>query len=457
MKYCVIVAYDTSRGINKDGSLSWGMLSHDLAKFAILTSSKKNAVIMGRKTWNSLPHHPLPNRLNIILSNSIISANGAIVVRSMDEIDDALATHGIQRAFFIGGESVYEQALKHVSIDEYYITEVFKRYECDTFFPFVNLSGFQFIWSNIHVENEVPYRITKYVRNNIGNAHTDEYQYLELMRHVLERGEYIDDRTGVGILAKFGDTKLHFDLRKTFPLLTTKRVFWKTMARELLFFLSGETNNKTLQSQGVHIWDGNSSREYLDQIGHPEWEEGELGKFYGFQWRHWGAPYPPQEGNNGCDQIAELIHGIKHNPSSRRHILTAWSPTDVKDVCLPPCHVLYQFHVHQNAKELSCTMYQRSADLFLGVPFNIASTALLTHLIAKTCDLTPRDMTVYYGNAHIYLSHVAQVKEQLSRNPFSPPTLSISMKRDRLEDYTIDDIIVHNYTHHPPIEAKMVV
>lgn len=163
-----------------------------------------------------------------------------------------------------------------------------------------------------------------------------------------------------------------------------------------------------------------------------------------------------ERGENGYDQIAELIQSIRTNPSSRRHIITAWNPLDVNDVCLPPCHVLYQFHV--DGKELSCTMYQRSADLFLGVPFNIASTALLTHLIAKTCDLTPGEMTVYYGNVHIYMSHITQVQEQLSRTPpFNTPRLNIHVKREKLEDYTFDDIKLIGYVSHPAIRAKMAV
>ena len=471
--YSVVVAHDTAFGIGKNGRMPWPRLSKDMHHFTRVTQGKeseqRNAVVMGRKTWDSLPQRPLPSRLNIVLSTTLPAAEEAIIVRSLDALDSMLKTAHLDNVFFIGGESIFKHAIHHYPIQNYYITEVFERYECNAFFPVTNSRDSKTLSASIHTSNGVTYRISHRVPLSEVDCNVEELKYLKLLERVLQHGEYISDRTGVGILSIFGNTKLHFDLRETFPLLTTKRVFWKTMARELLFFLSGKTNNKILQSQGVHIWDGNSSREFLDKIGHAEWEEGELGKFYGFQWRHWGADYPldersssesqnvVHEGKEGHDQIAELIHGIKHNPSSRRHILTAWNPTDVHDVCLPPCHVLYQFHVHIFTKELSCTMYQRSADLFLGVPFNIASTALLTHLIAKTCDLTPRHMTVYYGNAHIYMNHIAAVKEQLSRAPLSMPKINITTKHDDLEGYTTDEIEVIEYKYHPAIKAEMAV
>ncbi len=263
-----------------------------------------------------------------------------------------------------------------------------------------------------------------------------EYQYLELLQDLLENGTQREDRTGTGTLGLFG-RQIRFDLSRGFPLLTTKRVHFKSIAVELLWFLRGDTNIKYLQDNGVSIWD--------------EWAcpNGNLGPVYGKQWRSWTAP-----DGRVIDQIDNLLNNLKTNPYSRRHVVTAWNPADVDDMKLPPCHCLFQFFVADG--KLSCQLYQRSADVFLGVPFNIASYALLTHMVAKVVGLEVGDFVHSFGDVHLYLNHVDQAKTQLSRTPMSFPTLELADK-DNLFSFSYEDIVVKNYEHHPAIKAPVAV
>ncbi|GJL97420.1 MAG: thymidylate synthase [Hyphobacterium sp.] len=264
-----------------------------------------------------------------------------------------------------------------------------------------------------------------------------EAAYLDLLEDILQKGERQDDRTGVGTLSVFG-RQLRCDLSKGFPLLTTKKVHFKSIAIELFWFLRGDTNIRWLQDRGVKIWD-----EWAD-------ENGELGPVYGKQWRRWEGP----DGTE-IDQLANMIEQIKNNPSSRRLIVSGWNPADVPNMALPPCHTLYQFNV-SNGK-LSCQLYQRSADMFLGVPFNIASYALLTHLMAQVCDLEVGEYIHTFGDAHIYTNHMDQVREQLSRTPRSLPTLALNPDKKDLFDFEYEDVTVENYDPHPRISAPVAV
>ena len=237
----------------------------------------------------------------------------------------------------------------------------------------------------------------------------EELQYLDLCRNIIENGESRPDRTGTGTLSIFAPPQLRFSLRDNkFPLLTTKKVFTKAIILELLWFIKGDTNNKNLQKEGVKIWDGNGSREYLDSLGLTDREEGDLGPVYGFQWRHFGAEYVDCHTDytgKGYDQLSEIIHKLKTNPYDRRIIMSAWNPPDFKKMALPPCHVFCQFYVSfpENQKpQLSCILYQRSCDMGLGVPFNIASYALLTKMIAKVVDMDCGDFIHTMGDAHVY-------------------------------------------------------
>tara|TARA_B100001939_G_scaffold347962_1_gene371628 strand:- start:1479 stop:2303 length:825 start_codon:yes stop_codon:yes gene_type:complete len=272
-------------------------------------------------------------------------------------------------------------------------------------------------------------------------------QYLELVKHVLKNGNYKDDRTGTGTKSVFG-YQMRFDLNNGFPLVTTKKLHIKSIIHELLWFIKGETNIKYLRENGVKIWDA-----WAD-------ESGNLGPVYGSQWRNWN--------NEKIDQISQLIELIKNNPESRRMLVSAWNPSVLPDTkksfsenvmngkaALPPCHAFFQFYVSKN--KLSCQLYQRSADIFLGVPFNIASYALLTHMIAHVCDLDVGDFVHTFGDAHIYSNHTDQISIQLSRSPRKLPRLNIKRKVDSIFDFKFEDFEIINYDPHPHIKGKVSV
>ena len=262
-------------------------------------------------------------------------------------------------------------------------------------------------------------------------------QYLDLMQKVLDEGQEKSDRTGTGTLSIFGH-QMKFDLSKGFPLVTTKKVHLKSIIHELIWFLQGSTNISYLKENGVSIWD-----EWAD-------ENGDLGPVYGAQWRSW-----PDGDNGTIDQIENLINGINNNPDSRRHIVSAWNPALVDEMALPPCHSLFQFYVANG--ELSCQLYQRSADIFLGVPFNIASYALLTHMIAQVCNLKAGKFVHTLGDAHLYVNHLEQAKLQLSREVMGLPELKLSSNVDNIFDFKYEDIEIVNYECHPAISAPIAV
>nr|WP_269437527.1 thymidylate synthase [Arthrobacter zhangbolii] len=258
-----------------------------------------------------------------------------------------------------------------------------------------------------------------------------------MLRDVMANGTQKSDRTGTGTRSVFG-RQMRFDLSESFPLITTKRVHFKSVALELLWFLRGDSNVRWLQERGVSIWD-----EWAD-------DDGELGPVYGVQWRSWPTP----DGGH-IDQIEKLVEGIRKNPDSRRHIVTAWNPAEVENMALPPCHAMFQFYVADG--RLSCQLYQRSADTFLGVPFNIASYALLTLMVAQQTGLEPGEFIWSGGDVHIYDNHVDQVREQLSRDPFPYPKLHIRRTPESIFDYALEDFEVLDYRHHPGIKAPIAV
>ncbi|MFE6167884.1 thymidylate synthase [Viridibacillus arvi] len=312
-------------------------------------------------------------------------------------------------------------------------------------------------------------------------------QYLQLCQHILDEGNDKGDRTGTGTRSVFG-YQMRFDLQKGFPLLTTKRTAFRLIATELLWFLKGDTNVRTLIAQNNHIWDEWAFEKWVksDQYEGPDmtnfglrvnedtefkiqYEEqmaifqdkvlndddfaqefGDLGPVYGKQWRSW-----PADNGETIDQVKNVIESIKNNPNSRRHIVSAWNPAEVDDMALPPCHTLFQFYVADG--KLSCQLYQRSADVFLGVPFNIASYALLTHLIAKECGLEVGDFVHTLGDAHLYSNHFDQVKEQLSRSPRELPQLIIKTEKESIFEYEIEDLAIDGYDPYPRIKAPIAV
>jgi len=262
-------------------------------------------------------------------------------------------------------------------------------------------------------------------------------QYLDLLGHILNHGVAKDDRTGTGTLSVFG-YQIRFDLREGFPLLTTKKLHLRSIIHELLWFLAGATNLDYLHENKVTIWD-----EWAD-------ENGDLGPIYGYQWRSWSTP-----DGGAIDQITRLIEGIRDNPNSRRHIVSAWNVADLDRMALPPCHCLFQFWVADGG--LKCQLYQRSADVFLGVPFNIASYALLTMMVAEVCDLEPREFIHTFGDVHLYRNHLEQARTQLEREPRALPTMHIDRETDSIFDFRFEDFRLEGYDPHPAIKAPIAV
>lgn len=287
-----------------------------------------------------------------------------------------------------------------------------------------------------------------------------EEQYLNLIREILERGTWEDGRNG-RTKSVFGHS-MRFSLKNgTIPILTTKKTAWKSCLKELLWFIQGDTDTKILQNQNVHIWDGNTTREFLDSRGLQHYREGLIGPGYGFQWRHFNAAYNADTGSprdeTGIDQLNQIVEALKDpaQRTGRRLIMTAWNPLQLNEMALPPCHIMCQFNVHDGNK-LSCAMYQRSCDVPLGSPFNIASYSFLTHLLAKHCGLEAYEFVYFMGNCHIYEDHIEPMRTQIERKPFEFPTIEIKTLRDNINEYEIDDFVINGYQSGEQIRMNMV-
>ena len=470
---------------------------------------KTNACVMGRKTWLSIPpkFRPLGGRKNVVLSRNpnareeLALPEGVFVCPSLDAAVDLLATsEDLHEIFVIGGGQVYASALEDARCTKVLLTSIDDAAgqfaDCDATFPDLAKAGFCLASQEAPVEEGgVTYAFQSFSRpaaapkppappsplrssaaanvakggggNDGGDGakappasetNEEEKQYLALIAEILERGVRRGDRTGTGTISVFG-AQMRFSLRgNRFPLLTTKRVFWRGVAEELVWFVSGSTNGKELADKGIHIWDGNGSRDFLDKRGLGHREEMDLGPVYGFQWRHFGATYTDMHADyagKGVDQLAACVDQIKNDPNSRRIVLSAWNPADLDEMALPPCHMFCQFYVADG--ELSCQMYQRSADMGLGVPFNIASYALLTRMVAQATGLKPGDFVHVIGDAHVYSNHVDALKVQLQREPRPFPTLTINPAKTGIDDFEFADFTVEGYKPYPKIDMKMAV
>ncbi|GHP04069.1 hypothetical protein PPROV_000282300 [Pycnococcus provasolii] len=494
-------------GIGHLNRIPW-RLPADMAYFKAVTATtkdpaKKNAVVMGRRTWESIPakFRPLPGRHNVVLSRTLAASEnvsaggnggaapaastvppGVSVAESLNDALSMLATEEwaqhVETVYVIGGGQVYEEAFSSPLCDAIHLTKIEGgSFECDTFVRDVPADAYRLFASSPPRRftggasgDQLRYTFETYVNcANMARVVTElpthvpaaprheEMQYLDLVREILDEGVLKGDRTGTGTLSVFG-RQMRFNLRSSFPLLTTKRVFWRGVAEELIWFVRGETNARKLQEKDIHIWDGNGSREYLDSVGLGHREEGDLGPVYGFQWRHFGAEYGSMHDDyTGCgvDQLAECLDKIRNKPEDRRIIMTAWNPAALREMALPPCHMFAQFYVADG--ELSCQMYQRSCDMGLGVPFNIASYALLTVLMAKVTGLKPGDFVHTLGDAHVYTNHVEPLKEQLKNEPRAFPQLIIKADKERIEDFNFEDFELVGYTPHKKIAMKMAV
>ena len=588
-KLNLVVAYTFGKqGIGKNGTIPWH-IPEDILHFKQVTISKYtndyndsdytdytySVVIMGRKTWESLPkkHKPLNNRYNIVLSNDI----GYITAMNNDKAFN-IGDYGLKFTtwdkffleggyldiekniigeydfnrydkitkkisyFLIGGEQLYKKAIDSNLYLTIHATEIYTTNDnvlstmiFDTFFPKIddniqiisNVSPFYKSKSNLenNIENNLEkssiyYRFITYDRpinidygkTIIKSFYTQEKEYLSLMKNILENGSSNDDRTGVGTLSIFG-AMLKYDLRDTFPLCTTKKMFFRAIFEELMFYLSGKTDNKILQAKGIHVWDGNTSREFLDKRGLQHYEEGDMGQTYGFNYRHFGGEYKgcgvnyygsflessfleksraknDEESKNGeesknseednlsniemkkeeiqpsvgYDQVANVIHLIKTEPSSRRIIIDLWDCSTVHKAALPSCLCKYQFNVNTTKKELNLAIYLRSSDYFLANNWNSCCGALFVHLLCNIdgIDLTPGELTVFIADAHLYKTHIEKVKLNLERKPFPFPKLIVKgdsegKKKKDIMDFKFEDIELLGYKAHPNIKAEMAI
>ena len=460
-------------GINNDLYIK---IKRDLEYFKNITignQSKKNIIVMGYNTWNSLPKNirPLKDRKNIVISkNHFLEFDLGEAFISIDNFIEWYHTNKqyYNRVFIIGGESIYNEFLKNHNdmIVNLYITNVeTENIETDMITKQFNpdLTTYKLISQDVYndeamiydfgletyIEKQVKYSFDIY-KNNL-HINEEEDQYLNLMKDILKKENYKGSRNG-SVYSIFG-LRMEFDLLKSFPLLTTKRVGWKTILRELLWFISGSTNNNELIKNKVNIWTQNAE-EYNSRS---EYEEGDLGPIYGFQWRHFGAKYKGHNEdyeNSGVDQLKYIIDEIKSNPSSRRLILNSWNPVDIPNMALPPCHVLVQFNITD--KFIDCQLYQRSGDMFLGVPFNIASYAFLLHIIGSITNYIPRKLIHIIGDAHIYESHVNAVKEQLNRSSSIFPQLVLKETIKNIDEIREEWFDIVNYNPMSSIKAPMI-
>ena len=460
----LIATISNNRGIGKDNQIPW-KLQKEMNHFTKVTSyasdNKYNIVIMGRKTWESIPkaYRPLKNRKNYIISSKLLYQDYVFKSLKIALLHARRDPH-CDNIFIIGGEQLYKEAI--FCCDQIILTVIRKRYDCDKFFPLIpnsfKISSYKsFEDFDKNTNKKVKYDIINY--SKINRYDHQEYQYLHSIKYILMNGYSSDDRTGVGTLSVIG-VNMRYDISKYFPLLTTKKTYMKAIIHELLWFLKGETNAKLLQDKGVHIWDGNTSREFLDNLGFTKRKEGDGGPIYGFNFRHYGAKYidcNTDYSNQGFDQVQYVVNLIKNNPSSRRILINLWNPTVLNDMVLPPCHMVYQFFVKNN--KLSCSMYQRSGDMGLGVPFNIASATLMTHIFAKICNLQVGELVHTIGDAHIYKNHIKQLEQQVKRNPTPFPILEINKNKtyNKVEDFEYSDFKLIGYLPHNPIKMEMAV
>jgi thymidylate synthase/dihydrofolate reductase len=448
-----IVCFDILNGISKDSKLPWlADKIGDLEYVRLLTTSaksgKKNIIIVGSKTARTLPDNftgPETNRELCVLTRRTSTPK-----KLYHHLLDRYYTKGdIDKVIVFGGGEIYNAFIDLGIIHKFYITKIDKDYKCDTFFP-MDIVIKDYTCSTSSCRDNKGRTFSIWDRN----CHP-EYNYLELLKKVYYSGSLKTGRNG-DTYSIFGET-VEFDIATYgFPLLTTKKMFFRGIAEELFWFLKADTNTNHLKDKGVHIWDGNTTREYLDSIGLTSYPTGIAGPIYGYQWRTFNGPYingelPTLETSR--DQLFHILRELKENPTSRRIIFSGWNPNMLNEMCLPPCHVLYQFYVIDG--RLNCQMYQRSADLFLGLPFNIASTALLTSIFASMTDLRVGKIRICIGDAHIYKEHAESVLEQITRKPLGFSKLVIKDIKTKLEDWTYNDISLDGYNSHSVLKASM--
>lgn len=404
MSFSIIVAETRDHGIGCNGTIPWS-IPEDVKYFR--TKTLHQIVVMGRKTWESLPNRPLPHRHNIVVSYKDAGFPEAL--------SQAQQLKPKKHIFVIGGAQLYNEAVAHPNCQTIYVTKVQDHYTCDTH------------WNG--VPDDGTYELVKQrgIFFKYRRRPHQEHKYLNLAHRVLSLGFNRPDRTGTGTLSLFGE-HMSFDLsRGEFPLLTTKFTWWKGIVKELLWFIRGSTSAKELSNEGVKIWD--------------DYGVDDLGPIYGAQWKR---------------QLPSILEAIRDNPYSRRHVVSAWNVAELDQMVLPPCHMMYQFYV-DDKQRLSCHLYQRSADIGVGVPFNIASYSLLVLMVAQVSNLIPGTLYMSFGDAHIYKNHIEEMQEQLKRDPKTFPRVRLDPNIKDLFAFREEHIVLEEYQHHPRIKMAMNV
>ena len=455
----IIVAFCKGFGIGYQNALPWH-IPEDIQFFK--TKTQNNIIVMGKNTYYSIPkqYRPLKNRINIVVTSdtSLISDEENLVFLNIDQVQVYIKQHPNKSVFFIGGQNIYTHFIS--TCDFIYATFINHEFVVDTYFDTKQLNKFELIDHSPlhHCEEGYDYRYLTYKKKN--TTKSADHNYTSLLRDILLNGTVRSDRTGTGTMSVFGN-QLRFDLSNSqVPLLTTKQMPWKSVIKELLWFLRGSTNVDELKAQGVNIWNANSTREFLDSVGLHHLRQGDIGPMYGFQWRHYGAEYKGCDHDytgQGIDQLSNVIKSLKEDPYSRRILMTTVNMSDIDNGCLYPCHGnIIQFYVSSN-KTLSCHMYQRSVDSFLGLTWNIFSYAVLTFIIAMKTNLMPSELVISTGDTHLYMNHIEQAKIQIQRNPFPAPKLILdhSINYKTFEEITVDDFELVGYFHHSAIKADM--
>ena len=486
MEINLIVAYCNKNGIGRMNNIPW-LIKDDLKHFKMITTQntnklansykyQKNIVVMGRNTWESLPAkvRPLSNRFNIVLSSKSKFIDSDKVDFTTTSFENVLSYLDFEKEnfynakmFIIGGEVLYDDILKNYSdlITHLYITEIYANYTCDKFFPTIDNNIFKISKvSNFKNENNINYRYLVYSHINKVNGfyvNKEEKQYSDLIHNIIYNGLERNDRTNVGTLSLFGPSLLKFDISDTFPLCTLKKAFFRAVFEELMLYLRGQTDNKILNDKKIHIWDGNTSREFLDSRNLKHLPEGDMGETYGFNMRNYGGKYVncKIKHTNGFDQLKYVINEIKNNPHSRRILINLWNPSTLHNAALPSCLHQYQFYVDTKNKKLNLQIYLRSSDVFLANNWNTCTGALFVYLLCNLEDinLKPGFINVVCGDAHIYKNHIDLAKQMLSRSSYPYPKLIVKNKKKNIEDFSYDDLVLIDYKSHPNIKAPMAV
>lgn len=477
MKICLIIATDHKYGIGKNGIIPWD-IKEDMIFFQDVTKrvyipNKKNAVIIGKNTWLSLSTKGFKDRITIVVSSTLtLDEQDVYQVKSFDDGIELCKTLDVDKIFIGGGRRVYIEALENLNINELYHTKIDYDYDCDVCVPEIEtmIEDFMVPYFDkqfVLTDQNIKVRFIKmHHRYQQRPSNTGEQQYLNILSDILNDGHYRLTRNSY-TWSTFGK-HLEFDLRKGFPLLTTKRIFLRGVFEELIWFLKGDTNANHLSEKGVKIWNANSTREFLDNIGLHDYKEGDIGPLYGYQWLHFNAQYEGCDANydgKGMNQIKYCMDLIKKDPYSRRIMMTAYNPLQANEGCLFPCHsIVLQFYIEADG-HLSLACYNRSQDIFLGTPFNIASSSLLLHMFCMVLNndpdykgqkLEPGRLIMTLGDTHIYKEHYSEVIRQILREPYDFPILKFKRQVMDMADFTFDDIELEGYNYYPNIAAKMI-